>query len=729
MATKAHWTDAYRAYDDDTLSALANPGLLRRALKDVEAGKLCWGEQGVAGGVVLADGQHVALDARGPQQALCDCPAPGICKHILGAALWLRGGQGSGGHGVARSGAVEAPDNAGTRAPDPSSNEVDGNAPSSSLAASKETPLPAAVLDPLAEVLALPQAALLKAAGTAAQRRAAATPVQQVDWQVQGAALVMSLPELGQVCRWVAGAGFGGMVSEVPAAQRKAVHLMALTAVRQAHGLAPDWPAAVRPDLPPPAEADAGMSERERAFLGQVDAMLFELLAGGLSHVSELTSARLLALNMSARGEGLPHLASLLRHLGGTVDLLVRRDHRAQERDALAAMARIHALCAALAQANGALATALRGRLRRDFDAQEALELLPVGGHWWQTRGGARGLTLAFWDAPGQRLLQAALARLDGSDIAFSRTSAWHSQAWWPGAGTAQRLCEGALRLDKPRLAGDGRLALGGLTRAGVLPAWRVDDARLLSLGCGDWRELAVRLRTAAGLAGERLDAVLLRPAATHEPVLDEACQQLVWRLQDGAGRILALAIRIGPGHEKRVDNLVRLMIRRAPVHAVLARVERGDAATSLVPLSVLSEDAHGVLRPIVLDFADELQQPAPLANRILRLFEARKHQAKVGGAPVALSMVQRQLVPVAEVLETQAATGRMALTPSQAERLKAALAQLEGAGLATLAHALRDHVDAPRPGSALRLAWLCELAIEIDGLPSADGSTMPAHS
>ena len=32
-----HWILACRAYDDDTLATLANPGLLRRAYKDVEA--------------------------------------------------------------------------------------------------------------------------------------------------------------------------------------------------------------------------------------------------------------------------------------------------------------------------------------------------------------------------------------------------------------------------------------------------------------------------------------------------------------------------------------------------------------------------------------------------------------------------------------------------------------------------------------------------------------------
>ena len=167
--------DGYRAYDDDTLATLANPGLLRRAAKDVEAGKVAWAEQGADSGVVAADGQRVQLDARGPQQARCDCPAPGICKHILGAALWLR---------------VLEP-------------AASGDAADASATREEEKPTPAAP-DPLAEILALDAAALFKAAGVAAVRRAAAAASSAVEWRVQGGALVMDLPELGTSCRWVA---------------------------------------------------------------------------------------------------------------------------------------------------------------------------------------------------------------------------------------------------------------------------------------------------------------------------------------------------------------------------------------------------------------------------------------------------------------------------------------------------------------------------------------------
>jgi hypothetical protein len=681
------WHAAYRAYDDDTLTALANAGLLRRAAKDVEAGKVGWAERRDDGGVVAADGQRVALDARGPRHAHCDCPAPGICKHVLGAALWLRG------------------------------LEADAAAdPADPVAAA--TPAAPSALD---EVMALDAAALFKAAGIAAVRRAAATPVERLLWRDEGAVLVLELPELDTSCRWVAGAGFAGMVSEAPAAERRALQLIALAALRRERGRPLAWPEGVQPAAPTGAGAtDAVLGERERRFLAQVEAMLHELLAGGLAHVSDVTSQRLLALNMSARGEGLPRLAALLRNLGGMADLLARRDHRVEARDALALMARIHALCTALAGAQGAadagLAATLRGRLRRDFDETRALDLLPLGAYWWQTRGGARGLTLAFWDTTGARLLQAALARPDASDSSFTRHGAWGTQSFWPGVGSAEQICKAALRLEQPRMADDGRLAPGGVTRAQTLPAWPRDDARIARLGIDDWEPLSARLREGAGLTGDALDLALLRPHETQAPRLDEARQRFDWPVRDAQGRWLVLTIPCGPEHHERLTNLDRLLARHVPVRAVLVRVERNGSDTVLMPVALLIDDprAHA-LQTVALDFANEPARKTTLAGRILRALEARREQPPAIAAP---TLGARLLAPVIDIIETQAETGRLTWGESAAQDLCEAARRLRSTGLDTLADALDAHAKAPTAGGLLRLVWLCRLLEDIEGLP-----------
>lgn len=685
------WIQAWRAYDDDTLTALANAGLLRRAAKDVEAGKLRWLEERADGGAIEADGQRVELDARGPQQARCDCPAPGMCKHILGAALWLRSQE-----------PAEAP---------PAGVPAAGSDTGSAAA-------PAAP-NPLAEILALDPAALFKAAGVAAVRRAAAMAPTAIEWRQQEAVLVMELGDLGQSCRWIAGAGFAGMVSEVPARERKAVHLAALAALRAALGRPLAWPDGLGPA--PAIAADAGLQPNETAFIEQVRAALHELLAGGLSHVGPQTSARLLALNMSARGEGLPRLAALLRNLGGIADLLVSRDHRVQERDALALLSQLQALCDALQEARGELLVALRGRVRRDFTDQATLDLLPLGAHWWQTAGGARGLTLALWDWQNAQLLQAVLARPDGSDPGFTRHGAWSTQSLWPGSGAAERVCHHPLqplRLSRPRLADDLRLATGGATRAEPLPRWSADDARLASLGCADWQQLGERLRAAAGLTAEPPDLLLLRPTATREPLLDEAAQLLAWPVQDAAGRWLRLAVPVSEQHERRISALQRLAAAKTPVQAVLVRVERGLARPLLTPVAVLGADARGQLRSVSLDFEPEPARTVPsgLGQRILQLLKLRR-EARLAPATGAHGLAQRLLTPLFEVLETQAATGRMVLTAPQSETLRALLPAFESVGWHTLAQTLRAYLAATQAEGLLRLHRLATWLLELDGL------------
>jgi hypothetical protein len=199
--------------------------------------------------------------------------------------------------------------------------------------------------------------------------------------------------------------------------------------------------------------------------------------------------------------------------------------------------------------------------------------------------------------------------------------------------------------------------------------------------------------------------------------VLDEAQQRLDWLVQDDEGQWLRLGIPVGPEHRQRLDNLDRLTARRAPVHAVLVRIERSAASTELMPIAVLSSNAKKALQAVSLDFADEAARTTSLANRILRMFEARQQQRQA--APVASpTLAARLLAPVTEVAETQAATGRMALTVAQRQRLHDALDRAGSVGLELLSSALRAHLAAPAAVPLLKLGFLCQLLGELDGLP-----------
>ena len=164
------WLDTCRSCDDDTLTVLANAGLLRRAAKDVDAGKAAWIDQSASDGIVAVDGQRVQIDVRGPRHARCDCSAPGLCKHIHGATLWLRD------HCASESTTTLPAIDPGV----PGNMDSGAGTVSIDGAASR----PSTDSDPLAEVLALSAAVLFKAAGAAAVRRAAATPLHDIEVDV-----------------------------------------------------------------------------------------------------------------------------------------------------------------------------------------------------------------------------------------------------------------------------------------------------------------------------------------------------------------------------------------------------------------------------------------------------------------------------------------------------------------------------------------------------------------
>lgn len=675
MSATTDWRAVHANYDDDALAALASAGLLRRAAKDVDTGKVGWHADGAAGGVVAADGQRVQLAPQGPGAARCDCPAPGVCKHILAAALWLR------------------------TAPDAGPSE-DAAAPDTA---------PVAQSNVLEEVLALDADALCKAAGVAAVRKAAGMQdsLDTAEIAIQGAVLSIRLPALDLVCRYVAGTGYAGMVSEAEPRLRKALHLLALAAVWRAHGRPFPWPSQAEPAAAPAG----GLGDDETRFLAQARDLVHELCAGGWSHVSDIAAPQLRALATSARVESFPRLAGLLRGLAGIADLLVERDFGVDESQALALSAQVHALTHALEagarQADPALLARLRGTARRSFDVGAAMTLLPLGACWWEARSGARGLSCAFWDADAGLLRQAVLARRDDSDPGFSRSSAWSQHALWPGVGPADSLARGALRLEQPRLSEDGRLGLGGVTRASAQPAWQANDPRWQEAGFDDWDVLRGAVAASAGLLGEPLDLVLLRPAACEAPRLDEVKQELEWRVLDRERR--ALTLRLPYEHWKaiRLDSLEAWIASGVTVAGVVARLERGVQGL-LEPVTLIAERG-GRLQAISLDYERGPVRPS-LAARLARMLRGRTAPAAAHIPPAHARVLQTLLTR----LEHKAMSGHLHLI-ARDDALHALHPSLLALGLDAPAALLARYLAVPSVGKALALYHVGQTCLELD--------------
>lgn len=660
------WLAIYRNVDDDALTALASAGLLRRAAKDVEAGKVELREPpGPTFALLLSDGQNVRIGADGPAGARCDCPAPGMCKHILAAALWLR-------------------------------------------AAPAGVDKPAA--DALAEVLALDPAAVFKQAGAAATRKAGAlfADTARATIAAQGGVVAIALPALGLVCRYIAGAGYQGMVSEAPAASRSTVHLLALAAVWRDQGRAFSWPGSM--ERAPVADG-AALSDDERVFIDRLRQVVLEVCRTGWSHVSEVTPAQLRAFGISARIESFPHLGGLLHTLAGTAELLAKRDVSSDERQALKLAARIQALCHALEHATGEVLRELRGGARRAFDGDEALDLLPLGAHWWERRGGARGLTVSFWDHASRSVMQAVLARRDASDPGFTRAAAWAFHALWQGAGSARTLSDGALILEAARLSNDGRISLSNETRARVLSRWHCSDERWIAAGFDDWRDLATSIRNSAGLRGEALECVLLKPSSLEPPRLDEVRQVLCWTMRDRNGLPLVLRLACAPHQLTRVENIEAWAGAGVSIKALVARLERDLHGGILEPLSLIVE-SKGLLVAISLDYVAPSTNTAPsFVSRVARMLQSEGGAIPWSPAPPHLAHLDALL----GILENKGMTGRLHLPGKEKDDLFAAQQYLRATGLDTVANAVDRYIASPDAVKALALVHLCHTCAELD--------------
>ena len=687
----APWYAVYRNIDDSALEALANAGLLRRAAKDVEAGKVGWSEGAAGpgtgarldaaadGGTIMADGQRVQLTSAGPGKARCDCPAPGMCKHILAASLWLR-----------------------------------------ELPAGEAGEVAAPPADVVAEICALPEAALLKAAGKAGRTQAlawlAAAGEPQVS--VEGGSATIVLPGLEQRAIYIAGLGYDGMLSEAAPGSKRAVHLVALLAVRRAKGVPLAAAAAGEgsdgdgaghlaageggAEYAPEAGASA-LSASERAFISQLRELLHNILRNGLSHVSALVPPQLRALNMSARGEDMPRLAGMLRELGGTIDLLADRSYHADERQALVQMSRIDAMCVALGQADALRLPALRGKVRRDFEGSTLPALLPLGGYWWTTRGGARGMTLSLWDPQARTIVQGVLARPDGSDPTFHRHTIWDIGNLWAGAGSASRICQHMLRLEGARLADDGRIAGAG-AQAGTAPLWSPAQLEAAAPGYGDWRELQAVLRDSGGLAGGTPDCVLLRPKDYAQPLLDEVRQQFEWRINDSRGRGLVLRIPAERTYEQRIGNLEKLAEKGLPIPLVLARIPRGEGVPVLEPVA-LTVVENGKLRVVSLDFAKEHRLGS--MGRFMRALAGMVESRSAPSALATPGAMERLLEQASGALERIAMSGRLPPDPAQRAELESLRRALQSAGIDLICDAIRNFEQQASPAHALQLYYL----------------------
>jgi len=650
---------ALAVFDDAALETLANKGLVRRAAKDVEGGKVTLIDETETRITAAADGETVEIAASGPRQARCSCPATGICRHKIAVVLALR------------ATAIAEP----------------------ALTAAAAGPASAAA-DPLAEILALDAAAIAKWAGKPSLRAAAEALAEAgaPELRQDGAALVIRLSAEEPEVRYLAGQGLDGMLSKATPARLKSVHAAAVLAVRRAHGVAD---AAVIGEAERRATAELPDSD----FVREVRRTLEEAVATALNQAPLVLEERLFTLSISSRADALPRLGRQLRQLAAAIRRKREREFAFSPAEALSSLAATHALAEALLRPQPAeRLNVLKGVVRQDYEPAGTLTLFGLGARLWQTQTGARGVTGYFYAAEPQRILTASLVRSSDRDPGFDPAQAYASEALWTAAPLRQ-LIRARLQLVGGRVSPDGRISLGGAAHASQEPWLPARQAcQQWPATFADWMALqqTLRARFDPGLATAAAGSVtvVLAPALHAKVAFDAIAQEYTWAVSDAVGRWIGLSLAHEEGRVltaarlQRISELGDVLLVLANAHldrtrfalepvAVVGRMPSGGKA-ELLNLDLESRGTELPSSAMRADWLDLLARTAEGAPPVL----ARLESAGDAGATAKL------LAQCADTLLSFAELGTLPLQRQSAEL--AGLAQrLEAAGLLPLADAV----------------------------------------
>ena len=727
------WAGVYTGYDDAALATLANAGLVRRARKDVAAGKVDVLEQRADGAVLSVGGTRVELDARGPAGARCACPTPGACQHVVAACLWARDAAtepvvdaASGSVGpvaVARGDvAVVRPsaDDAGVepdvhRDADPEARAEPGAGradtartsagaavPTAEHAGAGATPEPdggrraGSGADPLTEILALDARAVHRAAGAAVVRAAAremrealgAAPDDMTDVTIDGPRVVVSWARAPRVT-YVAGAGFAGMLveRERPGATPSAVRtddrrwrLEALARVWDAHGRDWPWPEETAATAP----RAAGVPDA-RTVADEVARAVERVLDVGLSHLGRDDLEELRGAGVLARLGRRPAVQRLVTSALGRLEALADRRDTVDEEECLLALAELWAFVRAEPAPD---ATA------PDERVVDLPHLLPLGARWWVAASGARGVTVHLWDVAEGRTRAVTTGRPPGSDPTFRRS--WDLPLVW--GRSVEALCRGAFALR-------GATERAGALRPGEGPTvepWGGLDADVLRDVAERTAGTDARAEVGFGRRPAVVRVVMVRDAG---PVgVDEVAQEFTWTLVAADGT--PTVVRIDAADESACDTLLGVAAGNRRIVAVAVEHDLESGGSEAVGLFV--EHAGGGLRLVVptLTPANDYRTWSTAWTRLrARVRALRGRTTTHVREVVAPSPVEDVCATVLDAAVALAATGRRHLSPYQGAALARAARTADDLGAPTLAGAVALVADEPDAARLLRAA------------------------
>jgi len=677
-------------FDDESYVALANRGLVRRARKDLEQQQVEIIVHSAAQVVVGFGAQRIRFDHRGPAHAQCDCPASGMCQHILAAAMGLQ--------------------------------QTLQTLTTQAITAEESAADPLAPLQ--AALLALTATELARHAGKAGYRWAWQY-VQDLEPEhtlvVSGSQhLVLGLQRPRLMLRYMGG-GLDALIADAKLAQIEKYRVAAVLAFQRAHGreITPPEPTArqrtqaldLGMDHALAASRDASLDESRTRLRVSLRKILAESVELGLAHLSQGIHERYSTLAVWAKGAEYHRLALLTRRIADHVELLLERAGGADELRLLDEITITHGLVCALeaAAAQSAAPRHLVGRARSRYEASASLELFGLGAQAWHSPTGYVGLTMIFWSPAEQAFMSCTDARPQ-AQRGFNPIARYKAAGPWAGLGAPAQTTGCRVVLQRAQVNNAGRLSAADSTSATVMP---LDGATLVQQlkPWDSWAEMySARGEQRASLLAEpepMKDWVALRPTQFGEARFDDVRQTLVWPLLDGEGHTLAAEIPFDEYSRHAIGRVECLgPSELLPETLVIARLRasaHGDVVA--VPLSLVRPGARDTcVDALYFDDAPQQGMASVLLERLKRMVPSRDAPVPAASGLLAAPSALREL---RHELQLQAERGT---APENAEQGRAELARhaerLANAGFTAFRAVLAQ--DAGAGDRLLRANYVC---------------------
>ena len=485
---------ALAAADDDYLIGLSNKGTLNRAKKDLQSLKPTAEAAGEM--VVVTMGGETAMLFAPLGKSVCSCPSASMCRHRIGAMVWLR-------------------DQAGTAEPPKPEFESLKNYPSEKLAKQLGQKRVAGIL-------------FRHRSGTGPHMDETTTVRVELPWHPEVVRLLDPIEDSTCSC------------GKRSFCNHRAEALLYWQLKR---GI-------IKPETLEPEEDGLGPDpERTRGVCQAVCQLLSEQLTTGLSRMPQEvldTVERMASLSHTAQ---LPDLERALRNLHGEYAAYFGRSATFREHVLLERLGRAFRLASSMERAEGAELRKLAGVFREEYTRRNDLKLYLLGLREYVGRSGYGGTIYYFCERDTGEFYTFRDLRPDY----YEKKRRTPDAAPWDLPCTLRKAWNCAMDLKGPRVNSSGNLSASKETEAvylGSAKPWLVvkkdsmitDFSALVEWSAPDRREI------------ERL--VVLRPEKAALRQFDGVQQLFSMDLFDSRGRDICLEVR----YSEQEEGVIRML-------------------------------------------------------------------------------------------------------------------------------------------------------------------------